>query len=106
VPLTLAIFLMLATVPQQDEKLSPVGNEPGPLVLILGQSEVIRRFQPRPKEREATAWPGGRSMPTSPTAQRSRSAWDWRLTTAVPASSWRWTGHKGKPRSQKGSIFR
>jgi hypothetical protein len=46
VPLTLAIFLMLATVPQQDEKLSPVGNEPGPLVLILGQSEVIRRFQP------------------------------------------------------------
>lgn len=42
---TLAIFALAATLAAEDSP-APIGNEPSPLVLVLGEHETVRRFQP------------------------------------------------------------
>jgi hypothetical protein len=43
--MTLAVFLLAATLAMDDVP-SPIGNEPSPMVLVLGEDAVVRRFQP------------------------------------------------------------
>ena len=44
-PSTLAVFLLVAML-STDDKTSPIGNEPEPMVLVLGEDAYVRRFEP------------------------------------------------------------